>query len=96
MPMPAEGGRGDGPSAPTLKDKRDLPITATDLTRGATRSAFRSDWDKHGVFPARDYPSGCLTTLVLSANFGMRRGKGGRAMAIVTISSQLGAGGPEP
>jgi mono/diheme cytochrome c family protein len=27
------GGRGDGPSAPTLKDNRDLPIAATDLTR---------------------------------------------------------------
>lgn len=26
-------GRGDGPSAPTLKDSRDLPIAATDLTR---------------------------------------------------------------
>ena len=26
-------GRGDGPSAPTLKDNRDLPIAATDLTR---------------------------------------------------------------
>src|SRR3989449_4775317 len=28
-----ERGRGDGPSAPTLKDNRDLPIAATDLTR---------------------------------------------------------------
>jgi cytochrome c oxidase cbb3-type subunit 2 len=28
-----ESGRGDGPSAPTLKDNRDLPIAATDLTR---------------------------------------------------------------
>jgi mono/diheme cytochrome c family protein len=28
-----ERGRGDGPSAPTLKDNRDLPIIATDLTR---------------------------------------------------------------
>jgi cytochrome c oxidase cbb3-type subunit 2 len=28
-----EGGRGDGPSAPTLRDARELPITATDLTR---------------------------------------------------------------
>ena len=28
-----ERGRGDGPSAPTLKDDRDLPIAATDLTR---------------------------------------------------------------
>ncbi len=27
------GGRGDGPSAPTLKDNRELPIAATDLTR---------------------------------------------------------------
>jgi len=27
-----ERGRGDGPSAPTLKDNRDLPIAATDLT----------------------------------------------------------------
>jgi mono/diheme cytochrome c family protein len=27
-----ERGRGDGPSAPTLKDNRDLPIVATDLT----------------------------------------------------------------
>ncbi|HEU5305671.1 MAG TPA: c-type cytochrome [Gemmatimonadales bacterium] len=27
------GGRGDGPSAPTLKDNRGLPIAATDLTR---------------------------------------------------------------
>ena len=27
------GGRGDGPSAPTLKDARELPIDATDLTR---------------------------------------------------------------
>ncbi len=27
------GGRGDGESAPTLKDNRDLPIAATDLTR---------------------------------------------------------------
>jgi mono/diheme cytochrome c family protein len=27
------GGRGDGPSAPRLKDNRDLPIAATDLTR---------------------------------------------------------------
>lgn len=26
-------GRGDGSSAPTLKDNRDLPIAATDLTR---------------------------------------------------------------
>lgn len=26
-------GRGDGPSAPTLKDNRDLPIAATDLTK---------------------------------------------------------------
>jgi mono/diheme cytochrome c family protein len=26
-------GRGDGPSAPTLKDSRDLPIAATDLTK---------------------------------------------------------------
>ena len=39
--------------------------------------------------------SGCLTTLVLSANFGRRGGKGGGAMAIVTISSELGAGGSE-
>jgi cytochrome c553 len=28
-----EQGRGDGPSAPTLKDNRDLPIAATNLTR---------------------------------------------------------------
>lgn len=28
-----ESGRGDGPSAPTLKDNRDLPIAATDLRR---------------------------------------------------------------
>src|SRR5437016_933738 len=28
-----ERGRGDGPSAPTLKDNRDLPIAATDLAR---------------------------------------------------------------
>src|SRR5207249_2695922 len=28
-----ERGRGDGPSAPRLKDNRDLPIAATDLTR---------------------------------------------------------------
>ena len=28
-----ERGRGDGPSAPTLKDNRELPIAATDLTR---------------------------------------------------------------
>ena len=28
-----ERGRGDGPSAPTLKDHRNLPIAATDLTR---------------------------------------------------------------
>ncbi len=28
-----ERGRGDGPSAPTLRDGRDLPIAATDLTR---------------------------------------------------------------
>jgi mono/diheme cytochrome c family protein len=28
-----EHGRGDGPSAPTLKDNRNLPIAATDLTR---------------------------------------------------------------
>jgi mono/diheme cytochrome c family protein len=28
-----ERGRGDGPSAPTLKDNQDLPIAATDLTR---------------------------------------------------------------
>jgi mono/diheme cytochrome c family protein len=28
-----ERGRGDGPSAPTLKDNRNLPIAATDLTR---------------------------------------------------------------
>ena len=28
-----ERGRGDGPSAPTLKDNRDLPIAATDLTQ---------------------------------------------------------------
>jgi mono/diheme cytochrome c family protein len=28
-----ERGRGDGPSAPTLKDARELPIAATDLTR---------------------------------------------------------------
>lgn len=28
-----ERGRGDGPSASTLKDNRDLPIAATDLTR---------------------------------------------------------------
>src|SRR2546425_9402581 len=28
-----ERGRGDGPSAPTLKDSRALPITATDLSR---------------------------------------------------------------
>jgi len=28
-----ERGRGDGPSAPTLRDNRDLPIAATDLTR---------------------------------------------------------------
>ncbi|HXG05054.1 MAG TPA: c-type cytochrome [Candidatus Binatia bacterium] len=27
------GGRGDGPSAPTLRDSRGLPIAATDLTR---------------------------------------------------------------
>ncbi len=27
------GGRGDGPSAPTLRDNRGLPIAATDLTR---------------------------------------------------------------
>lgn len=27
------GGRGDGPSAPTLKDNRELPIKPTDLTR---------------------------------------------------------------
>ncbi len=27
------GGRGDGPSAPTLRDRRSLPIAATDLTR---------------------------------------------------------------
>jgi mono/diheme cytochrome c family protein len=30
-----ERGRGDGPSAPTLKDARQLPIAATDLTRPA-------------------------------------------------------------
>lgn len=30
-----ERGRGDGPSAPTLKDNRNLPIVATDLTRPA-------------------------------------------------------------
>jgi mono/diheme cytochrome c family protein len=30
-----ERGRGDGPSAPTLKDSRALPIAATDLTRPA-------------------------------------------------------------
>jgi len=29
------GGRGDGPSAPTLKDSQELPITATDLSRPA-------------------------------------------------------------
>jgi mono/diheme cytochrome c family protein len=28
-----ERGRGDGPSAPRLRDNRDLPIAATDLTR---------------------------------------------------------------
>jgi mono/diheme cytochrome c family protein len=28
-----ERGRGDGPSAPTLKDSRELPIAATDLTK---------------------------------------------------------------
>jgi mono/diheme cytochrome c family protein len=28
-----ERGRGDGPSAPTLKDNRNLPIAATDLTK---------------------------------------------------------------
>jgi mono/diheme cytochrome c family protein len=28
-----ERGRGDGPSAPTLKDSKELPIAATDLTR---------------------------------------------------------------
>jgi len=28
-----ERGRGDGPSAPTLKDNRDVPIAATDLTK---------------------------------------------------------------
>jgi len=40
-------------------------------------------------------PSGCLTTLGLSANFGRRGGKAGGAMAIVTISSELGADGSE-
>jgi mono/diheme cytochrome c family protein len=30
-----ERGRGDGPSAPTLKDARELPIAATDLTKPA-------------------------------------------------------------
>jgi len=30
-----ERGRGDGPSAPTLKDNRNLPIAATDLTKPA-------------------------------------------------------------
>ncbi len=29
------GGRGDGPSAPTLKDSQELPIAATDLSRPA-------------------------------------------------------------
>ena len=28
-----ERGRGDGPSAPTLKDSKELPIVATDLTK---------------------------------------------------------------